>query len=306
MKKKKIMSMKRAMSEIEDSPEDIKADKMLAKKLIKSKYAKGGTIGDQKERATKYGTNQEDFDDEEEQSYSNSNTITTSKATDNSSSVTEPRKKTLLERYQENKGGYKRALAGGIDKDGNATDPKTGLKYKVSDNDKISTKQLQTLTDKDKTSVDVKQVNKNMIIKNNQRLDSVKDNYLPPSSKKPVDNTDYFNLAKKESKFDNKNNPVNPIISKLYNPFYINPNQEMLPNRKRLAIEKGKKAYKGTIESIKRKPNMVYNKEGYVDDEYYAKKAGVKVDKSPLDFSFGAGKYQRDYQEKVKQQMKKK
>ena len=114
MKKKKIMSMKRAMSEIEDSPEDIKADKMLAKKLIKSKYAKGGTVGDERE----------DFDNEETKT--------------ELAKQSETPKKTLLQRYQENKGGYKRSLAGGRTKEGYSIDPKTGLEYLILDKPKVS------------------------------------------------------------------------------------------------------------------------------------------------------------------------
>jgi hypothetical protein len=41
-------------------------------------------------------------------------------------------KKSLKQRYDENKGGYKRALASGKkDKQGNAIDPDTGLTYKI-------------------------------------------------------------------------------------------------------------------------------------------------------------------------------
>jgi hypothetical protein len=199
--KQKIMSMKKALTKVKDSPEDKKADKVMAKKIIKSsKYAKGGTVGDEKKQAAKYGTNQEDANDESNQDYGNTNNVDTSSKTSSSDMSKEtPSKKTMLQRYQENKGGYKRALAAGTDKDGNATDPTTGLKYKV-DNNKNSTKKLQSLTDKDKATVNTKQANKNMVIKNDQRLDAVKDNYLPPSAKTSTNESrQYKSFMEKEN-----------------------------------------------------------------------------------------------------------
>jgi len=159
MKKKKIMSMKRAMSEIEDSPEDIKADKMLAKKLIKSKYAKGGTVGDERE----------DFDNEETKT--------------ELAKQSETPKKTLLQRYQENKGGYKRSLAGGRTKEGYSIDPKTGLEYLILDKPKVSS------TNTAKTT---------------QPSNSVK----PAETKKPI----VLNKSKEEAKMDSVVNAYKPVI----------------------------------------------------------------------------------------------